>query len=67
MQACGQVGVGELLRQPALEPDRGELRRQFDDQHRISEAPERFRAVTTTGDKQERQARDQPHDEAEEI
>ena len=61
------VGVRKLLGQPALQPQRRQLRRELDDQDRISEAAERLGAVHAPGDEQERQARDQPEDEAEEV
>ena len=61
------VGVRELLRQPALQPERRKLRGELDDQDRISEAAERRGSVHSPGDEQERQPRRQPKNEAEEV
>ena len=40
-QTCGFVGLGQLLREPALQAQRRELRGELDDQDGISEAAER--------------------------
>src|SRR3546814_9303078 len=54
-------GQGELLGEAALQPQCRDLRREFDDQHRIGETTQRLRAVIAAGDDQERYARSEEH------
>ena len=43
--ACGRSALGQRLREPALQPERGEQRGEFDHDDREREAAERVRAV----------------------
>ena len=61
------IGRRKLLREPALQAHRGELRGELDDDHRISEPAQQFRSVEPPGDEQEGDPRREPQDEAEEI
>ena len=63
----GLVGMRQLLGEAALKPERRQLRRELDDQHRESEAAERLGAVHPAGDEQERQPRREAKHEAEEV
>ena len=63
----GLVGGRKLLGEAALQPHRGELGGELDDDHRISEAAEQLRPVEAAGDEQEGQARGEPQHEAEEV
>src|SRR3546814_17368229 len=54
------IGVRERLRQPALEPQCGEQRGQFDYDHGQREPPDQIGSVEPPGDEQERQTREPP-------
>src|SRR3546814_14561705 len=60
-------GQGELLGEAALQPQCRDLRREFDDQHRIGETTQRLRAVIAAGDDQERYASGESEQKAEKI
>jgi hypothetical protein len=61
------VAICQPLRQSALFAHRAQQRDQFDHHQRRSKAAQRVGAVQAPGDKQERQPRDQPQDEANEV
>jgi len=61
------IALAEFLGEAALEADGGKRRHQLHDHRGIGEAPERLRAVELAGDEQERQARQQPEHEPEEV
>ncbi|QYU67897.1 ATP-binding cassette domain-containing protein [Leptolyngbya sp. 15MV] len=58
---------GQPLRQPALLAHRADQRQQLDHHQRRGEAAQRVGAVEPPGDEQERQPRDQPQQETEEV
>ena len=59
--------IGHILGQPAFQPQCRQHRHQFDDHRRIGKAAECFGAVHPPGDEQEREARRQPQDVADET
>src|SRR3546814_15900445 len=63
----GPLFAGKLLGQPALQPQRRQLGGEFDDDDRIGETAKRLRAVHPPGDEQERQARGEAQQKAEEV
>ena len=67
MHDCGFLRVGEQLGEPAPQAQRGDLRGEFDDQHRIGEAAERGRPINSPADEQERHHSREPQHEAEDV
>ena len=61
------VPLRQLRRDAAPQSEGRERGHQLDDHDRVGEAPERFRAVELPGDEQERHAREQAQQEADEI